>query len=494
MEQHIDLSLAHEMGYYSSSDITLKLSDSALSPTSAAQRLKKKGKSGRREKIIQSPPMTSFSAFHFDDKEDENDSSKQQSVKAVEVAQVVSQVAQVKAPPLPRRLFAPLRDFKKLQDTVNHMKKYHKLWVKRDAVARKHAAKVLQRYLRGFLTRTFLLSKSSLPSSSAILKAWAYRRRNPKAFKAPPPAPVFAPDLAPAPTPTPTPTPVPAPAPTYASDTTKATILSKKKKHSSVYFDTADDEEVSSPPNRSHLQSVYYDSSNVQEEEGQNQDPAVVTLSQHEYNNLRAEVRAATEIAAVAKFHSQRLEKDLKMQQEKFASLEEVVHLLLKEVAHLGHEDKKTMSKALRKHRAGNISMDELDVEATPIPTKSLASPTTTPPPPQSPHPGPLPPTPKHLGKDGATCWHETLDEKTGLIYYFNEKTQETSWLPPENAKIIEMDALEVSGALSPQFSPPMSPASDTATSPSPSPSSSTTSNVTSLSSSTRPSPPKKRI
>ena len=502
MEQHIDLSLAQEMGYYSSSDITLKLSDAALSPTSA-QRLKKtKAKSGRQGPV-QSPPMKCFSAFHFDGQEDSENVPKQPSVQASNVTKDSRQeeVAQVKAPPMPRKLFAPLRDFKKLQDTVNHMKKYHKLWVKRDAVARKHSAKVLQRYMRGFLTRAFLLNKSSLPSSSAILKAWAYRRRNPQAFnmsplvQAPPPPPAPTPALPTAPTPVPAPTlalptaptPVPASAPAYAPDTMKAAILTRKKKHSSVYFDTT--EEVSSP-NRKHLQSVYYDSSNVQEEEEQEQDPTIVTLSQHEYNSLRAEVRAATEIAAVAKFHSQRLEKDLKMQQDKFASLEEVVHLLLKEVAHLGHEDKKSMSKSLRKHRAGNISMDELDVESTPLPpAKSTSkSPTTTPPPPQSPHPGPLPPTPKHLRKDEAT-WHETLDEKTGLIYYFNEVTQETSWLPPENAKIVEMDALEVSGALSPTLSSPTSPSSDTIASEANSPS---PSNVDPLTSSTRPSPPKR--
>jgi hypothetical protein len=51
-----------------------------------------------------------------------------------------------------------------------------------------------------------------------------------------------------------------------------------------------------------------------------------------------------------------------------------------------------------------------------------------------------FPPTPSH-----DTTPHHTdsplaaLDPKTGLIYYFNEFTHETKWLPPETGDVLEL-------------------------------------------------------
>ena len=462
MEQHIDLSLAHEMGYYSSSDITLKLTTSPKSSQRGNQ-LQGMNRQGGPDAPLQSPPIESFSAFRFEDNpsdiENAGRSSRQPTSERPSPPPLhkspdlpppkFDASKQPKEPPMPRKLFAPLRDFKKLQATVNHMKKYHKMWVKRDALSRKFSALVIQCYARGYITRSSLLAKSSLPSSSALLKAWAYRRRNPQAFK--PPSPQPSPQEDP-----PEEKYTPPPAQEHAPPTTKAVIMSKKKKHSSVYFDTDDSQLPPSRADTGRAQSVYYDPSNEQDE------PDMLMVSQHEFNSLKAEVRAATEIAAVAKFHSQRLEKELKAQQDKFASMEEVVHLLLKEVAHLGHEEKKVMSRSLRKAQKGQISMDDfLDVDRTPEQKKnplgastiSVTSATSaisatsissvpTPPPPKTPHPGPLPPTPKSSRSPDAAIWMETLDEKTGLIYYFNAETSETSWLPPDGAKIVEVSPL----------------------------------------------------
>ncbi|GMI19556.1 hypothetical protein TeGR_g9048, partial [Tetraparma gracilis] len=98
---------------------------------------------------------------------------------------------------------------------------------------------------------------------------------------------------------------------------------------------------------KTRKESVYYDSAPMERKgsvyfNSMDEDD----VDAPDVNSLRAEVRAATEIAAVAKFHSEQardeteqLKAQLEKQQEKFRSLEEVVHLLMKEVAHLSHDN-----------------------------------------------------------------------------------------------------------------------------------------------------------
>ena len=245
--------------------------------------------------------------------------------------------------------------FHRLEKQVNNMQKYVKTWIRREGRDRSLAAIRVQSVYRGWFDR-----KSVAGHRMARVMQASNARKGSVYFDAP---------------------------------NARRSVTRK----GSVYFNSVDEGE-------SHTEAH------------------TVTIGVDEYSNLRAEVRASTEIAAVAKFHvtqvqdeNRVLETKLTKMAAKFASLEEVVHLLLKEVAHLSEDNKN------EKERVFSDQGSVLE-----------SSPPASPP--------PASPAPRGKGSDGR--WMETLDPKTGLVYYFNEFTQETKWLPPDGAedKVVTME------------------------------------------------------
>ena len=181
------------------------------------------------------------------------------------------------------------------------------------------------------------------------------------------------------------------------------------------------------------------------------------TVTIQEFNALRAEIRAATEIAAVSKFHVKSVEdkniallSKVKLQGERIDGLEEVVRLLLKEVSSLGARSKSAATQAL------------LSRAASPPGTIRTDSYSPYPPHPSSPSPassdfqGASPPPLSSTTPGEKTTWVEALDPKTGLIYYFNPSTHSTSWLPPSDADVQEISASDLQ-AMSPKVLSPES-------------------------------------
>jgi hypothetical protein len=392
MEDFIDLSLADIMGYRQVGPARLTVTSPKQQRSNPASPPVEEPEFHYSSTNFASPPMMSSSAFDFDQVQvpapnhnlqlnsprvtsprasnmnaktpkksspDKKNADKHASKHATSKHATSKPNASSTSPPDA----VDVREFRKLEKSVLEMKKYIKLWVRREGLTRVACAKHIQRLYRG----------------------WAARR------------------------------------------SVGARNLSLRRKERSL---------SRSKGSKLKTESAYFDSMDKGDAPIQNAslDPNVKVISMAEYNNLRAEVRASTEIAAVAKFHVTQVQDEnavlksrLEKYETKFKGLEDVVHLLLKEVAHLSGEDSKQLEKVSSDQ--GSVASGGDSGSSSVVPPASIETMTRA----------KSPPLMEEV-EDKEGRWIETLDPKTGLVYYFNEFTHETKWLPPEEGVVSRLD------------------------------------------------------